>query len=175
MSEVATRPGKTAAKPQPIKYSMRGTQMLSSGMTTITLAAADNMWLASKVYSRGGENALHAHVYEDHSFFVLQGAAIFEYGDGSTQRVERYEGVMLPKGVVYRFQAQGSENLVMLRMGACQLGDDWSGEVKDGSPLEIRTALDEHGKPILNNKSLAKGKTPAEPVVPLAGKTFPQD
>ncbi len=172
MSEVAERPAAKAAQPKPEKYTMRGTQLLSSGMTTIPLAAAKNLWLASKVYSRGGENSLHAHAYEDHSFFVLQGAAVFEYGDGSSERVEKFEGVMLPKGVVYRFQAQGGENLVMLRIGSAQIGDDWSGETKEGSPIEIRVALDEHGQPIKTKE--AKGRTVAEPIVPISGKTFPQ-
>jgi mannose-6-phosphate isomerase-like protein (cupin superfamily) len=158
-----------------VRYTMRGAQLLSSGMTTIPLAATDNLWIASKVYSRGGENALHAHNIEDHTFFVLQGKAEFHFGDGSTAVVETYDGVMLPKGTMYRFHSVGEGNLVMLRVGGAQRIDPNSPFTK-GSPAEIRSATvtDEFGKPILDTKSIQKGKTPAEPVVPLQGEFFPQ-
>lgn len=43
------------------KFSMRGKPLLASGTSFDALATAENLWLAVKVYSRGGENELHAH------------------------------------------------------------------------------------------------------------------
>ena len=160
--------------PTAVKYSLRGEQLLATGMTTGAKATTDNLWVHSKVYSRGGENELHAHAVEDHTFFVVQGSAQFYFGDGSNQVVERFEGFLIPKGSLYRFHALGEENLVMLRIGAAQRGDDWSGELRNGAPVEIRRALDPAGNPI-PSKSLAKGRTPAEPVTPLPGRFFPEN
>jgi mannose-6-phosphate isomerase-like protein (cupin superfamily) len=172
-----TAAGATIAGParEAVKYTMRGTQLLSSGMTTIPLTATDNLWIASKVYSHGGENALHAHKAEDHTFFVLQGKAEFHFGDGSTTIVDTFEGVLLPKGVMYRFHSVGEGNLVMLRVGGGQR-KDLSAPFTKGSPADIRvgTTTDGFGNPILNTKSIQKGKTPAEPVVPIEGAFFPK-
>jgi uncharacterized cupin superfamily protein len=76
-----------------------------------------------KVYASGGENRMHAHVYEDHSFIVLEGEATFHFDDDANTRVLKpFEGVMLPKGAYYRFESTGQGNLVMLRVGAALPG-----------------------------------------------------
>lgn len=172
MSAVQTPSGSEAAvTPVPVKYSMVGAQLLSSGLTTDPLAGGDNLWVHAKVYCGGGENALHAHTLEDHTFFVLQGSAVFEFGDGSTHRVEPFDGVFFPKGALYRFQAQGEGNLVMLRVGGCQR--EGTGLLETGFPAELRgTIADGSGQVIANNRSAAKGKTPSEPIVPAAGQFF---
>src|SRR5665213_337103 len=65
------------------KFSMRGLPLLSDGASFDALATADNLWLSVKVYSSGGENALHKHTVEDHAFVVLQGRGTFHFDDGS--------------------------------------------------------------------------------------------
>jgi uncharacterized cupin superfamily protein len=159
------------------KFTMNGLPLLASGTQTSPLVACENLWLHSKVYSRGGENALHAHVTEDHVFFVLQGAAEFTLGDGSTIRADRFEGIMLPKGAHYMFQAQGDENLVILRIGA---GPEPTTYVRNGfglsgakeSPVAQVDVVDADNQPILDNNSAQKGRSPAEPRVPLPGRYF---
>jgi mannose-6-phosphate isomerase-like protein (cupin superfamily) len=158
---------------EPVVFSMRELPLLRTGMTTTPLACADNLWLHAKVYSGGGENYLHAHELEDHAFLVLQGAARFFFRDGRMRDARRYEGVMLPKGTLYRFEAVAGENLVMLRVGAAQTGADWTGETVRGSPREVRRVVDEHGRPITT--SARKGKTPAEPVTILEGRRVGSD
>lgn len=106
-----------AATDQPAVFSMRNLPMLEQGTTYDPLATAQNLWLAVKVYASGGENALHSHGGEDHAFIVLQGKATFTFGDGRTQVVRVHEGVMLPKNVQYKFEADEAENLVLLRVG----------------------------------------------------------
>lgn len=80
-----------------IVFSMRNLPLLEQGTTYDPLATAENLWLLVKVYASGGENALHSHGGEDHSFIVLQGKATFTFGDGRTQLVGVHEGVMIPK------------------------------------------------------------------------------
>ena len=105
---------------EPYIFSMRNLPLLEQGTTYDSLATAPNLWLSIKVYASGGENALHAHRAEDHAFIVLQGEAIFTFGDGSQRKVGQYEGVMLPRNVHYKFEADAKQNLVLLRMGGGQ-------------------------------------------------------
>src|SRR3954470_376777 len=100
-----------------VVFSMRNTPLLQQGTIYDPLATAENLWVNIKVYASGGENALHAHGGEDHAFIVLQGKATFTFGDGQTSVVAKYEGVMIPKNALYKFEADQGENLVLLRMG----------------------------------------------------------
>src|SRR3954453_17424842 len=102
---------------KPYIFSMRNLPLLEQGTTYDSLATAPNLWLSIKVYASGGENALHAHGGEDHAFIVLQGKATFTFGDGATKIVSTHEGVMIPKNVQYKFEADEAENLVLLRVG----------------------------------------------------------
>ena len=106
-----------AATDSAVVFSMRNLPLLEQGTTYDPLATAENLWVSVKVYASGGENALHSHGGEDHSFIVLQGKANFTFGDGRTELVGVHQGVMIPKGVEYRFEADEAENLVMLRVG----------------------------------------------------------
>ncbi len=93
-------------------------QLLDQGRTDTVLAATDNLTVRLKIYAEGGENELHAHPHEDHFFVVLQGAAEFHGPDDETVTVGANEGIMLPKGNLYWFVAQGGVPLVMLRVGS---------------------------------------------------------
>lgn len=103
-----------------VLFSMRNLPLLEQGTTYDPLATAENLWVNIKVYASGGENALHAHGGEDHAFIVLQGKATFTFGDGSTSVVGKHEGVMIPKNAQYKFEADETENLVLLRVGGGQ-------------------------------------------------------
>jgi len=157
-----------------VKFSMRGTPMLASGGRTTPLAMTDNLWLHAKIYSNGGENALHAHTAEDHAFFVLQGKAHFHFGDGSESVLEAFDGFLLPKGAVYRFEAEGEGNLVMLRIGGAQAKDFWTGVFEHGFPREMRSTsvVDGEGKHIPDMRSAQKGPLARDPVVEIPGQFF---
>ncbi len=93
-------------------------QLPEQGRTNQVMAASSQLNVVLKTYASGGENELHAHTNEDHMFVVMQGSATF-YGPGGELRVVNlYEGVVLPRGVLYRFVANGPEPLVLLRVGA---------------------------------------------------------
>ena len=82
------------------------------------LLAVVNQQTATTRMPRAEKNELHAHPTEDHVFVILQGSARFYGPDGETQDVARNQGFMMPKGVLYRFNATSTDEcLVMLRVG----------------------------------------------------------
>src|SRR5262245_21126148 len=93
-------------------------QLPKQGRTDTVMAASPTMTVVLKTYAQGGENALHRHVHEDHTFVVLQGEAEFYGPAGETRRAKKHEGVMLPNTAYYYFKSVGEEPLVMLRVGA---------------------------------------------------------
>lgn len=112
--------------------------LLDQGRTMDLLAATEHLCAHIKVYAEGGENALHAHAEEEHLFVILAGEATFRLGkEEKLQTRGKYEGIMIPAGSFYWFVSSGTENLVMLRVGAKAAGwtsfDDRIGV--DGQPL----------------------------------------
>lgn len=108
---------KLAVRDRPGFFTTRA-RLPEQGRTNAVLAATANLSAVLKTYASGGENELHAHTNEDHLFVVLQGAATFYGPRGEEKVVRRHEGVILPKGVVYRFLAHEDEPLVLLRVAA---------------------------------------------------------
>ena len=131
----------TDTKPQ--VFSLKA-PLLSSGNQDTPVYTTDLMWAHVKVYAEGGENDLHAHPKEEHSFIVLDGEATFVDADGVETQVHRFEGILLPMGAYYRFINTGDTNLVMLRIGA-------------GSNSRLPGKADERkgpdGEPLRNNPS----------------------
>ena len=111
-------------------------QLLEQGRTNTLLAKTDNMWATLKVYASGGEKGLHTHPNEDHTFIVLQGKARYYDADGNTTDVGKHEGIMLPAGAYYWFEAISKEPLVLVRIG-CRVGNtDGSGRLNArGEPM----------------------------------------
>ncbi len=101
----------------PTLFSLQA-QMLDQGRTDSVLAATDDLSVRLKVYASGGENGLHAHVEEDHVFIILQGSARFFGPDEEAVDLSANQGIMMPKGMLYRFFATSEDEcLVMLRIG----------------------------------------------------------
>ena len=94
------------------------TRALKGGSTDRIVSATPNQWLQVKCYASGGENKLHAHVHEDHTFVVLQGEVVFKGPRGEERRLARNMGITIPKGNYYSFTVASEENLVMLRFAS---------------------------------------------------------
>ncbi|MFM9884284.1 MAG: cupin domain-containing protein [Burkholderiales bacterium] len=94
-----------------------GAMLPTQGRTDTPVAATENMTVVLKTYASCGENELHAHTNEDHTFVVLQGKATFYGPHGEERTIGQHEGVMLPHGTFYWFKATSEEPLVMLRVG----------------------------------------------------------
>ena len=107
---------------KPTVFGMRA-KLPSQGRTDMPLAATPRMSVILKTYAEGGENGLHNHPNEDHSFVVLQGEVTFYGEDGEIARLRRHQGILLPCGAYYSFQAEPGDPLVMIRFGAA-VGDD---------------------------------------------------
>lgn len=104
--------------PKPERFKLRA-QLLDEGSKSWVLGETENMQLKIRVYSaHGGENAMHAHHNQDHSFIVLQGTARFYGPRGETWDLERNEGIFLADGAYYCFENSGEEPLVVLRIAA---------------------------------------------------------
>lgn len=155
------------------RFSLRGLPLLRRGATMNRMGNAENLWLHAKVYSCGGENSLHAHVLEDHCFLVLQGRATFYFGDGSSCEVAPFEGIMLPKGTTYRFEAHEGENLVLFRAGGANVQNPDDVDPRTGVPNEIRKQRVGSNGAALNSRS-TENKTPSEPIVIAPGEFFPR-
>ncbi|HSV81781.1 MAG TPA: cupin domain-containing protein [Ramlibacter sp.] len=171
MTDLADTPP-LAAK---LKFSMRNTPLLEGGATMDLLGLSPLMWAHSKVYSTGGENALHSHEIEDHVFLILQGRATFHFGDGSTTQARAFEGVMVPRGTRYRFHADESEgNLVMFRVGAAVVKDSSDLHPKFALPNEaLQSRSDSNGQYAAGDAK--KNGTAAQPTVFKPGAFFAPD
>ena len=94
------------------------TPYMQQGRVTQLVAETPNMWIHTKVNAEGGENEIHTHLDEDHSFIVLEGEMSVFDEKGNEIRVKPYQGILLPKGAYYRYLNTGAGNLVVLRIGA---------------------------------------------------------
>lgn len=105
-------------------FSANGFPLLSSGSTTDLVARTSSMWVHVKVYADGGENGLHAHSSEDHTFIVLDGEATFYDQEGIETVIRKHDGVLIPRKTLYRFRSSGDSNLVMMRIGGPATEED---------------------------------------------------
>lgn len=128
----------TDEKPRAYVYSLK-TPYMKQGRVTQLVAETENMWIHTKINAEGGENEIHCHLDEDHSFVVLEGQMSVFDEKGNEMLVKQYQGVMIPKGAYYRYLNTGSGNLVVLRIGAGIKGQTQGGEEMrvrpDGRPL----------------------------------------
>ena len=131
------RDQKELAKEAKISAFKLRTQLLEDGRYDTCLAATpDGLTCRIKVYANGGENELHEHRHEEHVFIILQGKAMFYGPDEEAVEIGVNEGIMLPKGMLYRFHSAGEENLVLLRIGHQSPEQKGSGRyLGDGSPI----------------------------------------
>ena len=125
-------------KPGQPTFFKLGAQLPAQGRTDTPMAATDKMAVVLKTYAAAGENELHAHINEDHTFVVLQGRARFFGPKGEMKTIGLHEGILLPANTLYWFQAEPGEQLVMLRVG-CAANDDPDRLARiggDGKPLD---------------------------------------
>jgi mannose-6-phosphate isomerase-like protein (cupin superfamily) len=139
-------------KPRAQLFSLR-TPYMKQGRITQLVAETDNMWLHTKINYEGGENEIHTHLDEDHSFIVLEGQMSVFDEKGNEMKLEKYQGVMLPKGAYYRYLNTGKENLVVLRIGA-----GIKGQAQGGVEMRVRP----DGKPLLADSAENKTVAPIE-------------
>jgi mannose-6-phosphate isomerase-like protein (cupin superfamily) len=141
----------------PKYYSMK-VPLLASGRRDYLMVQSDQLWAHVKVYASGGENDLHSHDTEDHTFVVLAGEATFFDEEGTARVVHPHEGAFIPRGVKYRFLSSSAEPLVMFRAGA--------GVRVPYSQIPLRK--DPDGKP----RSAFDDPAGSAPIVEIPGRVF---
>jgi mannose-6-phosphate isomerase-like protein (cupin superfamily) len=134
----ATAKAQTEEKPKAFKYSLK-TPYMKQGRVTQLVAETPNVWIHTKINAEGGENEIHTHLDEDHSFIVLEGEMKVFDEKGNEMHLKQYQGVMIPRGAYYRYLNTGAGNLVVLRIGAGIKGQPQGGKEMrvrpDGRPL----------------------------------------
>lgn len=145
-----------AAKVTPPLFQVKG-PLLAQGRTTTPLVATEYLTIQLKIYASEGENELHSHPDEDHSFIVLQGTALFYGRNGEMTNLGANEGIMLPRGCFYWFHATSDQPLVMIRVGTLE-------GAKLKKPSRINIDGNPMGGDLVENKSV--------PVKYLAGEFF---
>jgi mannose-6-phosphate isomerase-like protein (cupin superfamily) len=124
-----------AHKPQLFKLSA---PILERGNDRTYMSSTDKMWIFVNTYGpEDGENKLHTHTNEDHSFIVLQGRARFTGPNGEIAELAKHEGIMLPRGTFYTFRAMDNQPLVLLRVG-CHVDaskSPWGRTTPDGAQV----------------------------------------
>jgi mannose-6-phosphate isomerase-like protein (cupin superfamily) len=139
-------------KPRAYTFSLK-TPYMKQGRVTQLVAETANMWIHTKINAEGGENEIHTHLDEDHSFIVLEGEMSVFDEKGNELKVKQYQGVMIPRGAYYRYLNTGSGNLVVIRVGAGMKGQPQGGE-------EMRVRPD--GRPLLAGSVENKTLSPIE-------------
>jgi len=145
-------------KPQTKLFSLR-TPYMKQGRITQLVAETKNMWIHTKINYEGGENEIHTHLDEDHSFIVLEGQMSVFDEKGNELKVGKYQGVMIPRGAYYRYLNTGPENLVVIRVGAGIKGKKQGGEDMrvrpDGKPLVASSEENKTVPPIEDTRYFA--------------------
>jgi len=145
-------------KPQSKLFSLR-TPYMKQGRITQLVAETENMWIHTKINYEGGENEIHTHLDEDHSFIVLEGQMSVFDEKGNELKVGKYQGVMIPRGAYYRYLNSGPENLVVIRVGAGIKGKKQGGEDMrvrpDGKPLVASSEENKTVPPIEDTRYFA--------------------
>jgi len=148
----ATAKAQTEEKPKAFKYSLK-TPYMKQGRVTQLVAETPNMWIHTKINAEGGENEIHTHLDEDHSFIVLEGEMKVFDEKGNEMHLKQYQGVMIPRGAYYRYLNTGAGSLVVLRIGAGIKGQSQGGEEMrvrpDGRPLPAGSVENKTVPPIV--------------------------
>ena len=95
-----------------------------AGNGDIVLPGSDRLSGVIKRYEVGGENRMHSHPTEDHTFYILEGQATFHIeSDDNEVVVGKHDAVHFPKGSSYWFESSGGTKLIILRTGT-ETGSD---------------------------------------------------
>jgi mannose-6-phosphate isomerase-like protein (cupin superfamily) len=158
MQATAAAKRESTEAPRAYTFSLK-TPYMEQGRVTQLVAETANMWIHTKVNAEGGENEIHCHLDEDHSFIVLEGQMSVFDEKGNEMQVKQYQGVMIPKGAYYRYLNTGEGNLVVIRVGAGAKGQ---------SQVGTETRVRPDGRPLLAGSAENKTLPPIE----MRGKFF---
>ena len=117
MQKYVGRLEELAKRSQPTVFGLQA-RLPTQGRADMPMAGTETMSVVLKAYASGGENEIHAHPNEDHIFVLLQGSAHFYNHEQDFGTLHAHQGIMIPRGAYYMFEAGVEEPLVMLRVGS---------------------------------------------------------
>ena len=117
---------------RPFKYVRP--ELLDQPKVTVNLATSELLRVGVQVVQpKGGETNMHAHPALDSTWLVLSGKARFYgYGDALIAEAGKLEGVFIPKGIPYWFEATGEDPLEIMHITA--LDQNFRNERVDYAP-----------------------------------------
>jgi len=116
---VIAQPAQAPTAPEPFTRFEVHPPLVERGKKGARLARTDILSVTVQSINQGGETNLHAHMDQDAAWLVLNGQAKFyTEGDSEVATLNRYEGLVIPRGTLYWFESSSDENLIILRMAA---------------------------------------------------------
>jgi mannose-6-phosphate isomerase-like protein (cupin superfamily) len=110
------------------------------------LAKTDRLFATVQVIRKGGETNLHSHSHLDGFWYILSGRARF-YSDATTLIGEfgKSEGISIPRGTKYWFEAAGDEPLELLQVECSDIAmktqDELMSDRNDFAPRKMNAAF----------------------------------
>jgi mannose-6-phosphate isomerase-like protein (cupin superfamily) len=107
----------------------------------VWLGKTDRLFATIQVITKGGETNLHSHTHLDGLWYVLKGRGRF-YSDETTVAGDLGpgEGILIPRGVKYWFEAVGEEPLEILQVECSDKGmrtmDELMSDRNDFTPVK---------------------------------------
>ena len=150
----------TAKNPiKPIKYERP--EILDQPKVTVSLANSELLRVGIQVVQpHGGETNMHAHPALDSTWLVLGGRAKFYgFGDELIAEAGKFEGVFIPKGTPYWFEAAGDEQLEILHITARDMAYK-NDRVDYAPPVERQKVFEGRGRaPTEEELAAARGES----------------
>jgi mannose-6-phosphate isomerase-like protein (cupin superfamily) len=95
---------------------------LKRGKNVSILCRTDRLLAAIQTLEHGGENNLHSHAHLDGVWFVLAGNVRFYTTDDEVvAELGPHQGILIPRGYKYWFEAMGDEELQILQVEASDI------------------------------------------------------
>lgn len=133
-------------EPAAIPFNVVASQATDSNPTRLTLAKGERLICHAMVIPTGGELDFHAHLNEEHIFFVTEGEAEFNFlNEQQTIRLGPLQAVLIPAGCFYRYCSVGDGSLVMTRVGTIR-GPDARRIGLDGKALDAQSSYQAPGR-----------------------------
>jgi len=98
------------------RFSYRQPELGEGKRKSLTrLCTTDMIYSAMHMLQEGGDAPLHLHAAMDQVWFVIQGSAVFQDGDGNTHKLNQFDGICVPRGTAYGYRMDGTTPLLLLQ------------------------------------------------------------
>ncbi len=114
----AFQPDKMAKHERQVQYFSFEKPDLGDKSRAVAVLGVTDLMAAQVQVLRGCGEGLHVHAAMTGFWMVLQGRVTFKDADGNTRTAGPLEGVVVPRGTIYGFRAEGPEDAMVLQVEA---------------------------------------------------------